>query len=194
MKHARALKNDGNDAYRLGDGLKAADKFHEAGEHVKDLLEQELDASDAAIARRLLAVCYANRAMVWLMPGKIRDLRRCVEDALKAEDSDPSYSKAYLRQSRGYQGLGEFDKAMDTVARALSREDLKDDMDLSQALIVLQTDGRGLPVGISSMEEWKRTILTGNPASMKRMSSVPVTGAWFQKVEAHLASLVLGSV
>lgn len=97
MERARVLKNDGNVAYRSGDALKAADAFHEAGDCVKDLLEQVLQPSEVAIARRFLAVCYANRAVVWLLPGQKMDLKRCVEDALKAEDSDPSYSKSSVK-------------------------------------------------------------------------------------------------
>lgn len=93
MERARVLKNAGNAAYRMGEPLKAADAFHEAGNCVKDFLEQDLQPSDVATARRFLAVCYANRALVWLLPGKM-DLKRCIEDALKAEESDPSYSKS----------------------------------------------------------------------------------------------------
>lgn len=85
--------------------------------------------------------------------------------------------------------MGEFDKAMDTIARALSREDLMYDVDLVKSLIVLQTDGKGLPQTREEMEEWKRKILTGDVASAKRMKSVPIDAAWYQKVEGHYANM-----
>lgn len=91
----------------------------------------------------------------------------------------------YIRQARGYQGLGEFDKAMDTLARALTREDLKHDTDLAKSLIVLQTDGKGLPQNEEDMEEWKQKVLAGDVASAKRMKEVPVDGAWYAKLAEH---------
>lgn len=77
---------------------------------------------------------------------------------------------------------------MDTLARALSRDTLMHDSDLVQSLIVLQTDGKGLPDNEEEMEEFKRRILTGDVASVKRMKDVPINGAWYLKVAEHLTA------
>ncbi len=78
---------------------------------------------------------------------------------------------------------------MDTLARALCREDLMHDDALATTLIVLQTDGKGLPRDIEEMEDWKRKVLTGDVASSKRMRLIPCRGAWHRKIEQHAISL-----
>ncbi|KIK68506.1 hypothetical protein GYMLUDRAFT_35938 [Collybiopsis luxurians FD-317 M1] len=192
MERARALKSDGNAAYQENDYMKAADAFYAAGNCVKDLLEENLEEKDVAVARRLLAECYANRAALWLLPGSFKNLRRCVEDAEKAEKSDPSYSKSYIRLARAYQGLGQFDKALDTLARALSRDDLMDDEALAQCLIIMQNDARDLSNDPEEFKNWKEKVLSRDPPSAMRMKRIPATGAWYKLVEQHAATLAHG--
>jgi hypothetical protein len=60
------------------------------------VLTQRPNAEDEKKAKRQLAVCHANRAAAYLLPGAGLDAKAVLEDGKRAEDTDPTYEKAYV--------------------------------------------------------------------------------------------------
>lgn len=55
------------------------------------------------------ATYYGNRSAAYLALGKHKD---AVDDAKKATQLDENYVKGYVREGKGYLGLGDYDSAL----------------------------------------------------------------------------------
>ncbi|KAI0309842.1 hypothetical protein OF83DRAFT_1071407 [Amylostereum chailletii] len=130
-------KTTGNEAYAKKDIALALESYTHGIEHLDYTLKEyglkmKLDKSDTV--RKLLAVFLANRAAVYLWDSKEFSPQKAEEDGRRSEDADPAYAKAYYRQARAHECLGDIAKARNVLNRALRREELKNDTGVRQEL------------------------------------------------------------
>ncbi|KNE67409.1 hypothetical protein AMAG_11874 [Allomyces macrogynus ATCC 38327] len=102
------FKNQGNDMFRDG-------KHHYP--HAIQYYTQGIDqkCKDA----KLNSVLYANRAAVNLELG---NLRKCVNDCLRAIEHNPTNIKAYYRAGRAYHQLEKYDEAVSAFTHGLAAD------------------------------------------------------------------------
>lgn len=94
MGVAEIAKAAGNRAFTAKDFPKAIEEYTKAIDRSWDAattLPQKTEQWHAA--QRLMAMCYANRAAVYLLPGEHRDVKKALHDCQNAEQKDPDYAK-----------------------------------------------------------------------------------------------------
>ncbi|KAI0310336.1 hypothetical protein OF83DRAFT_1155473 [Amylostereum chailletii] len=134
---SRRWKRVGNEAYAEKDAAQALTAYTSGIDHL-DLAvkgfgsKMSPDALDAV--RELLGTCHANRAAVYLWHGKEFSPKKAEADGRLAEKADPGYAKAYYRQARAHECLGDMGKACEVLRRALRQEELMDDADIQAEL------------------------------------------------------------
>ena len=94
MELAEKSKLIGNTAFSRKERAAAIKAYTAAIEHLIDVLSMKPDLEEEAKAKKLLAICYSNRAATYLIPGAGRDASQALLDGQKAEKADPSYAKA----------------------------------------------------------------------------------------------------
>lgn len=151
-----------------------------------------------------VAVSYSNRADAWLMDGLATDAPIALLDAVKAEIFDPSDSRAYAhifstllpflitvasyqQQARAHYRLQHPSKALDVLARALRREDIRDNTVLVDTFVAIYTDQKGFPEDMKAFREWLSTILVEDEQSKLRL--IGVGGEWRRRLSPYLAQL-----
>ncbi|KAI0310339.1 hypothetical protein OF83DRAFT_1178658 [Amylostereum chailletii] len=97
----------------------ALDAFARAVELAERALREANNPAQRAAARRMMAVCLANRAGAYLANGPGMDAKEALRDAEKAAKADLTYVKAYHRQARAHEHLGDARKAREVLIRAL---------------------------------------------------------------------------
>ena len=70
---------------------------------------QAIDLYNESISIEEDSATFANRAQAYL---KLKDYRRCIEDANKALSLKSDYVKAYFRRGQAYQFLEKFEDAI----------------------------------------------------------------------------------
>lgn len=94
MDAAEAAKAEGNRAFKEKDFKTAIEEYGKAIDRAKEVAFSDRGEEEAGqAARRLLAVCYANRAAAYLLPGDELDVEKALEDGQKAEKYNPDYAK-----------------------------------------------------------------------------------------------------
>jgi len=93
---AEKAKTAGNKAFSKKDRQSAIKAYSEALSHLVDVLSQKPNDEDENQAVNLRAICFANRAATYLVPGNGMDLQKALEDGKAAESVNPSYAKAYV--------------------------------------------------------------------------------------------------
>ncbi|KDR73474.1 hypothetical protein GALMADRAFT_612005 [Galerina marginata CBS 339.88] len=182
MALAVKAKTTGNQAFTKKDRKAALDAYGEALGHIIELLSQKPDPDDEAKAVRLRAICYANRAATYLMPGEGSDFKKALQDGKASEEVDPSYSKA---QATASDMLGNTDGALDAIARALRRKDLENDVGLVDRLVELITGGKGFPKDEADFKNWMLDVLINDRKSSERLSGIK--GEWSRRCDAQFA-------
>lgn len=120
IQKMEALKKEGNDLLKNGDYQKAYDKYSEA---------IEIDPNAPSINSQL----YCNRAAA---AQKMNNEKLAVEDATKAIDLNPNYSKAYQRRSQSYTKLEKFEEALYDMNKVKELE--PDNRDINKQIKDLQ--------------------------------------------------------
>ncbi|KAI0047343.1 hypothetical protein FA95DRAFT_1606143 [Auriscalpium vulgare] len=132
---ADELKKKGNVAFAARDGAAALTAYMDAADHLCTALDKTPNANQDAAAKRLLVICYANCAAVYLLDGKGMDAALALGQ--EAEKADPTYAKGYHRQARSHELLGQIEEARQVLERALARQDVHDRESLVAALKAL---------------------------------------------------------
>ncbi|KAI0308538.1 hypothetical protein OF83DRAFT_1180693, partial [Amylostereum chailletii] len=127
-------KDAGKLAYERKNRAGALDAFAAAVDHAMGALKESGNPAHRAGARRALAVCWANRAAALLMEGPGMDAKEALDHAQKAEVADPTYVKAYHRQARAHEILGDVEKAREATRRAMQKPGLQGERSLREQL------------------------------------------------------------
>lgn len=93
MGAAEIAKSEGNRAFKAKDYKTAIEEYSKAIDRAWDASTSRQGAEDTLVARKLMAVCYANRAAAYLSPEDESDVQKALEDCQKAEKYDPDYAK-----------------------------------------------------------------------------------------------------
>ncbi|KAF9036708.1 hypothetical protein BJ165DRAFT_1614896 [Panaeolus papilionaceus] len=187
---AEEAKAKGNFAYAANKADDALESYFEAINHLERIIKlQNVTGKDTVKAKKLLAVCFANRAAAYMLPGeKGRRLEQAWKAGVQSEWMDPSYAKAYIRQVNAMVLLGRKEDAIDVIINAIQRDDLKDHAGLVDRLIDLVTDGKGLPKDGHGMKKWVLHIQLKDERAMAREWH-KVEGEWERRINAHVAKL-----
>ncbi|KAF8162969.1 hypothetical protein B0H34DRAFT_301903 [Crassisporium funariophilum] len=185
MSLATKAKTTGNDAFHKQDRISALRAYSEALKHLIDVLCQKPDSELEGKAKKLQAVCYANRAAAYLIPGKGIDMNRALKDGQDSEKADPSYNKAYIRQATSSRMLGKMDDAQDAIVRALRRKDLENDVNLVDCLIDLMTGGKGMSDNEETFKNWLLDVLINDRKSSTRLRDLG--GEWRRRCDVQFA-------
>lgn len=182
---AEKAKTAGNKAFSQKDRRSAIKAYSEALSHLVDVLSQKPNDEDEKKAINLRAICFANRAATYLVPGDGMNLKKALEDGKAAEAINPSYAKAYIRQSTALQRLGKMDDAQDAIVRALRRKDLENDAGLVDCLVDLLTAGQGFPEDEGRFKNWMLDVLINNRKSAERLNGLG--GEWRRRCDAQFS-------
>ncbi|KAF8226164.1 hypothetical protein L208DRAFT_1454009 [Tricholoma matsutake] len=182
---AEEKKKIGNAAFARKDYSTASRAYSDAIEDLLDVLSQKPDLDSEKKAKKLLAICHANRAAAYLISGEGSDATKALGDGKAAEVNDPSYAKGYIRQATAYQVLGDLESAKDAVARALGRQELENDLGLADRLIDLYTDGKGFPDEEEHFKSWMLEVHHNHKKSSERLRYIG--GEWTRRCDAQLA-------
>ncbi|KAG6828672.1 hypothetical protein H0H92_007087 [Tricholoma furcatifolium] len=178
---ANSLKAAGNNR---AEGLKA---YGGAIDALVDVLSMKPDLEDEAKAnkaKKLLAVCYGNRAATYIATGPGTSPTKAIEDGKSAEYWDAKYAKAYIRQATAYEQLNDLESAKDAIARGLHLPELENDKGLVDRLIELYTGGKGFPENEDVFKEWLQDVTVSDKNSFTRLDGVK--GGWQHKISEHL--------
>lgn len=200
---AERSKAAGNKAFSQRDRKAALKAYTEALSYITNVLVQNPTPEDGVKVKKLQAICLANRAATYIIPGEGSDPEKALEDGKAAETADPTYSKAYaflfekhsqifmetqcryIRQASASQQLGNMDDAQDAIARALRRKDLENDSGLVDRLIDLTTGGKGFSDDESTFKSWMVDVMLNNRKSSDRISGIK--GEWERRCNAQFA-------
>ncbi|KAI0310340.1 hypothetical protein OF83DRAFT_881799 [Amylostereum chailletii] len=136
---AEKCRSAGLLAYTKKNRAGALDAFARGTELAESALGEAGDPGQRAAAHRMIAVCLANRAGVYLVDGPGMNAKNALRDAQKAEGADPTYIKAYHRQARAHEHLGDLVKARDVMTRALQISGMENEPSLRAELRRLET-------------------------------------------------------
>ncbi|KAI0064270.1 hypothetical protein BV25DRAFT_1914485 [Artomyces pyxidatus] len=87
---------------------------------------------------RLLAICSSNLAAAYLLEGDGMYAEKALESAERAEEMDPTYEKGYYRQARAHEVMGNVDKAISAMERALACPEIVDKSAIDVRIAELQ--------------------------------------------------------
>jgi len=183
MLLAEKFKLEGNDAFSKNDRVAALDAYKEALKHAVEALIRKPSHEDEDKAKRLQAICLSNRAATYMLPGEGLDAKQALADGRASERADPSYKKAYVRQTTAGLLLGNMDEAQDAIARALRRKDLENDVGLVDRLVELMTEGKGLSNDEHTFKNWVSDVMVNDEKSSERLSGLK--GEWERRMNAH---------
>ena len=94
MDAAEAHKAEANRAFKEKNFKTAIEEYGKAIDRAKEVAFSDRAEEEAGqAARRLLAVCHANRAAVYLLPGDELDVKKALKDGQQAERHNPDYAK-----------------------------------------------------------------------------------------------------
>ena len=94
IQTAETEKTRGNQAFAKKNRVAAVQHYTDAiDELVHAAAQKPTDAEEKKI-KGMLAVCFANRAAAYLLPGEGQDAQKALEDADQAITQDAEYSKA----------------------------------------------------------------------------------------------------
>ena len=93
LRAAEHEKELGNKAFARRDRAQAVARYTEAIECLRDAAAQKPADAEESKIKATIAVCCANRAAAWLLPGAGRDPRKALDDAEEAIAQDPGYGK-----------------------------------------------------------------------------------------------------
>ncbi|KAF9446927.1 hypothetical protein P691DRAFT_803272 [Macrolepiota fuliginosa MF-IS2] len=191
LSMAKEYKSKGNQLYSQRNRKGAIYEYTNAIDRLMNALRSDPNRDKNKDAERLLAVCCANRAAAYLMPGDDVDVDSDLHEAWKdgeiAIRADPSYAKGYIRVSTAHQRLRNIKKAKETLVRGLRRTDLQNEPGLVDKLIQLQTDGKGFPENEEELLAWQELVLVEDEESVKMMEGVH--GLWRKRLSDQLALL-----
>jgi len=182
---ADKLKSAGNAAFTRKNRSEAVKAYSGAIDALTDVLSMTPDIEDEKKAKKQLAICYANRAAAYLISGAGEDPNKAIKDGKSAQQWDPTYSKAYIRQATAHQLLGNTEIAKDAVAGALHLPELENDTGLVDRLIELYTDGNGLSDDETIFKNWTVDILINDKKSSERLQGLK--GEWRRRLDAQFA-------
>ncbi|KAF8884885.1 hypothetical protein CPB84DRAFT_1850516 [Gymnopilus junonius] len=183
LEIADEKKEEGSKAFAAKNGVAAVGAYREAIDYIEKALIKTHGILDVEMNERALnakAVYCANCSAARLLKGDAMDAHKALKDAESAIKSSAHYVKAYVRLSRAYEALGDYRQAEESIARALRLPQLENHGGLVDHLIMLQTDGKGLPKDRNAFADWSRKLLFENE-SAERMKSVG--GLWRKRYQ-----------
>jgi hypothetical protein len=204
---ATAEKVAGNTAYKRENRKGAVKAYTDAIGTMRDaLVKAKVSDEEKRNGERLVAICFANRAVVYLLEGAGIDAQKAANDAKMAQEWDPEGKSrsflyrtvhsadlvfcscpSYTREVQALRVLKQNTAAMDTLCRALRRPSLSNESSLVDPLIDLQTLGKGLPSTEAGMKAWLAEVMKSDECLVKRMDGVE--GEWKRRVEEQLRSV-----
>ncbi|KAI0063877.1 hypothetical protein BV25DRAFT_1837421 [Artomyces pyxidatus] len=109
----------GNEAHGMGDRRRALVAYTKAIRYIGKAVKLKLDDIEKEVARKLLPVFLANRAITLLAGSGRRDARQALVDGRVGEYLLPNYWKIYYCQWKAYSMLGYYYDAAAVVDRAI---------------------------------------------------------------------------
>ena len=134
------MKAEGNAAFAKKEAATAIQAYSDAIEAALDAFAQKTDESERP-TNELLAMCHANRAASYLLPGEAYDARKALEDGEDAERVNPAYAKAYIRQAAANEALKDVRQAKRCVERGLKLPELRNNPAMKERLTRLEEAG-----------------------------------------------------
>lgn len=137
---ATKMKAEGNAAFARKEEATAIQAYSDAIDAAVDAFAQKTDESEGP-TKELLAICHANRAASYPLPGEEHDARKALEDGEEAERFNPAYAKAYIRQAAANEALRDIRQAKRCVERGLKLPALRNNPALKERLTDLEKAG-----------------------------------------------------
>ncbi|KAI0088310.1 hypothetical protein BDY19DRAFT_891241 [Irpex rosettiformis] len=137
-------KSLGNKALANNDSQKAVAHYTEAIESLQHAMSQNPTKEEKKSISELISVCFANRSAAWMLQGRGVDPKKALRDAEEADIWNENYIKAYYRQAKSHQLLGQTTKAIEVLRGALARPTLNNDKDLGDYFKELETSNEGI--------------------------------------------------
>ncbi|KAI0340343.1 hypothetical protein BDW22DRAFT_1360285 [Trametopsis cervina] len=134
MSTAQTEKTLGNKALGQKNRDEAVKHYTEAIECLRDAISQNPTKEQEKEIEELFSVCFTNRSAAWMMEGNGIDLKKALEDAEEAAQWNGDYHKAYYRQAKSHQLLGDTTRAVEVLIGALSRPKLAGEKGLNNFL------------------------------------------------------------
>ncbi|KAI0065791.1 hypothetical protein BV25DRAFT_1836074 [Artomyces pyxidatus] len=116
---SQKAKKAGDDAFGAKDRAVAVKAYGEALDHLDEAMRESHTEEQEQNTKRLIAICLSDRAAAYMLEGEGMEPALALSDAEEAEEADPSHLKAYHRQAKALQLLGEHGKAREVIKRAL---------------------------------------------------------------------------
>ena len=102
MVLAENAKFSGNEAFSRKDREIALNEYTAALRHLANVLAQTPTPNEEEKARKLRAVCYANRSATYMLPGPGANVENALDDGKAAENADQGYAKASVKQFNSF--------------------------------------------------------------------------------------------
>ena len=93
VRNAKHEKGLGNEAFSRRERAQAVTHYTEAIEYLHDAAAQQPTDEEKSNIQGTMAVCFANRAAAWLLPGEGQDPQKALDDASAAVEHDAGYAK-----------------------------------------------------------------------------------------------------
>ena len=94
IQTAETEKTRGNQAFANKNRVAAVQHYTNAIDELAHAAAQKPTDAEEKKIKGMLAVCFANRAAAYLLPGEGQDAQKALEDADQAIKQDAEYSKA----------------------------------------------------------------------------------------------------
>ncbi|KAH6918910.1 hypothetical protein BKA70DRAFT_1367014 [Coprinopsis sp. MPI-PUGE-AT-0042] len=185
MDIAEREKAAGNKAFAANKRKAALNAYEKAIDALSDASGQALSLEEEKKVKRMLAICYSNRAATHMMPGPGLNVQKALDDGQVAEKADPSYNKCYVRQAAAFQHLKQYRDAVEAITRALRRKELESDTGLVDKLVEILTDGKGLSDDEGVFKNWIIDVSINDPKSGEMLKGLG--GEWKRRINAHFA-------
>ncbi|KAI0795564.1 hypothetical protein C8Q75DRAFT_803434 [Abortiporus biennis] len=137
LRDADKAKALGNQAISQKNRKNAVKYYTDAINSLTDALAQMPTEEEEREGKAMLSICLANRAAAHLMDGEGQSPKEALNDGKLSVKLNESYAKAYYRQAKALELLGNIEESINVLADALSKPQLAEDSGLNDTLIEL---------------------------------------------------------
>ncbi|KAL4247543.1 hypothetical protein ABKN59_007345 [Abortiporus biennis] len=137
LRDADKAKALGNQAISQKNRKNAVKYYTDAINSLTDALAQMPTEEEERKGKAMLSICLANRAAAHLMDGEGQSPKEALNDGKLSVKFNESYAKAYYRQAKALELLGNIEESINVLADALSKPQLAEDSGLNDTLIEL---------------------------------------------------------